>query len=388
MIDSQQSSKILIVDDNQKNIQVLGEILRDHGYQISVAQNGEQAIKAANMIMPDVILLDVMMPVMDGYETCTALKQAAATKNIPVMFLTAKSESSDIVKAFELGACDYITKPFKAAELLARVNTQIELRLAREKLLESELMHSLKTLVIGIAHEINTPLGVAITANDYMASLVENIKQLQSSEEAISSSSECSECCANIKESSQIISRNLEKISEMIKHFKQISVDVSTNKIKLFNIKEYIDYILYDIHPLINKKKLQFQLEYDDQNIKSYPEDFIFIISNLLNNAITHAFQNQQDGHLLLKVNVVDGRLSIVVEDDGIGIDKEKNKHIFEPFYTTRRGQFMGLGLSVIYNLVYQKLKGQMSLESNLGSGSRFVIEYPVAVLKHQKTYV
>ena len=126
-------SRILVVDDTPSNIQVLSATLKDKGHQVSVATSGRQALEIVARLRPDLILLDVMMPEMDGFETCRRLKASEATHDIPVIFLTARTETADIVKGFELGAVDYVAKPFNAHELLARVNTHLTMdRLHRE----------------------------------------------------------------------------------------------------------------------------------------------------------------------------------------------------------------------------------------------------------------
>ncbi len=129
-----EKARVLIVDDTQKNIQLLGSVLQDKGYELYIAQNGLQAIKIAEKFLPDLILLDILMPEMDGFETCKRLKTAETTKHIPIIFLTAKTETEDIVNGFELGAVDYITKPFNPTELLVRVNTHLELKRNKEEL--------------------------------------------------------------------------------------------------------------------------------------------------------------------------------------------------------------------------------------------------------------
>jgi len=130
---SSPSSRILIVEDTPANIQVLTATLKERGYQISVATNGRQALEVVARVRPDLILLDVMMPEMDGFETCRQLKASEQWRQIPVIFLTAKTDTADIVKGFELGAVDYVGKPFNAHELLARVNTHLTIdRLHRE----------------------------------------------------------------------------------------------------------------------------------------------------------------------------------------------------------------------------------------------------------------
>lgn len=127
------SGRILIVEDTVANIQALSAILKERGYQISVAINGRQALEILARVKPDLILLDVMMPEMDGFEVCRRVKGEAQWRDIPIIFITAKTDTADIVKGFELGAVDYVAKPFNAHELLARVNTHLTLdRLNRE----------------------------------------------------------------------------------------------------------------------------------------------------------------------------------------------------------------------------------------------------------------
>src|SRR5512138_2389369 len=119
------SHRILVVDDTPANILSLAAILKEKGYQISVATNGKQALDALARVRPDLVLLDVMMPEMDGFETCRRIKASEQWRQIPIIFLTAKTEVADIVQGFELGAVDYVAKPFNAHELLARVSTHL-----------------------------------------------------------------------------------------------------------------------------------------------------------------------------------------------------------------------------------------------------------------------
>jgi class 3 adenylate cyclase len=141
------SHRILVVDDTPANIQTLSAILKDRGYQTSVATNGRQALDVLARLHPDLILLDVMMPEMDGFETCRRIKENTAWRDIPVIFLTARTETQDIVRGFELGAVDYVAKPFNAHELLARVDTHLTI---------DELRRSLaaKNVELARAHEL------------------------------------------------------------------------------------------------------------------------------------------------------------------------------------------------------------------------------------------
>lgn len=119
---------ILVVDDTPANLDVISEALTDAGYEVAIAIDGERALKQVQYTLPSLILLDVMMPGINGFETCRRLKASPATKDIPVMFVTALSDTADKIKGFQLGAVDYITKPFEETEVLARVNTHIKLR--------------------------------------------------------------------------------------------------------------------------------------------------------------------------------------------------------------------------------------------------------------------
>ncbi len=124
-------SLVLAVDDKPQNLQFLGKLLSDNGYEVGLAQSGSQALNFVRKDEPDLILLDIMMPEMDGYEVCRTLKDDVAARHIPVIFLTAKTDSEDVVKGFDAGGVDYVTKPFNSAELLARIKTHIELKILR-----------------------------------------------------------------------------------------------------------------------------------------------------------------------------------------------------------------------------------------------------------------
>jgi adenylate cyclase len=163
--------RILVVDDAAVNIQAVTAILREHGYHISVATNGRQALSVLERVRPDLILLDVLMPEMDGFEACRRIKNNAAYQDIPIIFLTAKTDATDIVRGFELGAVDYVPKPFNAYELLARVNTHLTLdRLNREN---EQLL--LNVLPATIADELKKTDGIIAKRLDDVSVLFADI---------------------------------------------------------------------------------------------------------------------------------------------------------------------------------------------------------------------
>jgi adenylate cyclase len=164
-------SRILIIDDAPANIQTLSSILKERGYNINIATNGRQGLEVLERIRPDLILLDIMMPEMDGFETCQRIKASTAWREIPIVFLTAKTDTADIVRAFELGAVDYVAKPFNAHELLARVNTHLTLdHLHREN---ERLL--LNVLPASIANKLKQQVGIIADRFDDVSVLFADI---------------------------------------------------------------------------------------------------------------------------------------------------------------------------------------------------------------------
>ncbi len=155
-----ETDRILIVDDNPLNLKMLDIILRNENYKTFKAENGFKAMELAKNEMPDLIFLDIMMPEIDGYEVCRKLKSDPKTEEIPIIFLTSKTDTEGIVKGFELGAADYVTRPFNRVELLARLRTHLALKKSRDRVIELERRNSILAMITTTNHEINQPLTV------------------------------------------------------------------------------------------------------------------------------------------------------------------------------------------------------------------------------------
>lgn len=169
---SNKNARVLIVDDNPVNIKLLETMLKKQSYQVYSAENGRQACQMAKKLIPDIILLDVMMPVMNGFDACKKIKETYATKDIPIIFLTANTGAKDVLHGFQLGAVDYITKPFKYKELLARMSTHLRLKFTRDnlqkisiwdgltKLYNRRYIHNRLVQEISEAHRHSHPLSI------------------------------------------------------------------------------------------------------------------------------------------------------------------------------------------------------------------------------------
>ena len=155
-----QKDLIFVIDDNRMNIQLLNSILIKENYNVISTLDSEKAYDIAVKEKPDLILLDIMMPKLDGFEVCKILKSRRETKYIPIIFLTARNDEEGVQKGFKLGAADYVTRPFNRAELLARIETHLSLKHNQERLLELERQSSILAMAVTANHEINQPLTV------------------------------------------------------------------------------------------------------------------------------------------------------------------------------------------------------------------------------------
>lgn len=389
---------LLVVDDSESSLLALGEMLTAHQFKVETAQNGPTAIALAQAIVPDLILLDVKMPVTDGFQICQLLKKDRLTQNIPVIFISALHEVFDKVHAFQIGAVDYITKPFQIEEVLVRVETHLNLRRlharlvaknqvlsdaltqlkeTQRQLIESEKMATLGNLVAGIAHEINTPIGIGVTAASTLHDETISVEQTYS--EGHVTRAVFATYLQTAKHSSQLILNNLQRASDLIQSLKQISVDQIHLERRRFVLHEYLQEILRSMEPMVKHSQHKIVIASNQEvTFESYPGAFSQVVTNLVMNSLKHGYPMNAAGTLQFSWSQQKERLLLLYCDDGIGISKTDLQYIFDPFYTTAHGRGgTGLGLHIVYNLVTQKLGGTIRCESAPNVGTKFILDLP-----------
>ena len=387
---------ILVVDDTPDNLSFMNDILSDT-YKVKVASNGEKALRiAGSEAPPDLILLDIMMPGMNGYEVCRQLKTDAKTRDIPVIFLTALTEMEDEKKGLELGAVDYISKPVNPSLLLARIKTHLNLKAAQdflrdknmfleqeverrtlenrkteEQLRQSQKMEAIGQLASGVAHDFNNILTVIM---GYGALLTMNDNLSQHDKEQVEQIISASERAAQLTKGLLVFSRKqvmvpeLTDLNTLVQHVQKFLVRVIGEDIQLTIVPS------------------------DTIKLPVYVDTGQF--EQVLINLATNARDAMPNGGLLsietgmrefelpldhLHGSCAPGRYAwVAVSDSGIGMDEETCSRIFEPFFTTKEvGKGTGLGMSIVYGIIKQH-NGFITIYSEPGKGTTFRIYIPL----------
>lgn len=383
-----QGYTLLIVDDNPTNLGVLTDYLEEQGFDILSAEDGYVGLEIAQFAKPNMILLDVMMPGIDGFETCRRLKADDKTQDIPVIFMTALESTKDKVNGFQVGGVDYVTKPVQQEEVLARICTHLriqelthKLQQSHQELVQSEKMASLGRLVAGFAHELNTPLGVAIGCASALQTKVKKINDLMKEEEI--DVDELLSALDNIDEGSNLTLSNLERVANLITSFKRTAVAQTSDEVRTFQLHEVINDTINMLHNRFKTTDIDIQVDcLNDLKIKGLPGALEQILTHLLMNSLIHGFnEGQNTGVIKLKIQLIKEQLHLEYSDNGKGIAPENLKKIFEPFFTTYRAHGgSGLGMYICYNLMTTQLQGTITCESTLGFGVLFKMDFPVSL--------
>ncbi len=423
MFDTQEDSLVLVVDDTPANLEIISETLTDAGIEVAIASDGERALKQLQYRLPDLILLDVMMPPgIDGFETCRRLKQNSATCDIPVIFMTAISDTDNKVKGLNLGAVDYITKPFEEQEVLARVsihlklrnlNKELEQRVAERtieltntleqlkqfqlQLVHNEKMSTLGNLIAGVAHEINNPVGF-IAGNlqptvEYVQDLFRLIELYQKyyPKPVVEITKEIA--AIDLEYLREDLPKLLTTMEEGVNRIENISTSLRTfsrsdaqHKIT-YNIHDGIDStILILKHRLYRsgRREIQVVKDYGDlPEVKCFPGQLNQVFMNLLSNAIDaiEDFVPISKGQIWISTELSLDSESVLIriKDNGAGMSEDVRQKAFENLFTTKPvGKGTGLGLAISSQIVVEKHGGSLSVNSLPGQGSEFIITIPI----------
>jgi len=415
---------ILIVDDSATNLAVLSQALKTAGYKVRVAVDGESAIEMlgkcalypTKIPLPELILLDVQMPGIDGFETCRQLKANLATTAIPVIFMTALADAESKMKGLSLGAVDYITKPFEQDEVIARVNIHWRLKQltdnleqqvtertcalqqAQVKVVQQEKLSALGQLVAGVAHEINNPLSFMVSniapAKEYLTEITELLSLYQKHYPAPPSDI-----------ASKMDEMDLDFVIEDFSHLLD-SMEVGTERIKDISLSlrnfarsDGDTASAIDLHQTVDSTLLLLKHRLKDQGdrpaieviknygdlpaIKCYPGPMNQVFMNLLANAIDAVEEawekDQRPLNITISTEVLRESAIVRIADNGLGMTDEIQQHLFEPLFTTKAvGKGTGLGLSIAKQIVTDKHCGELFCKSMAGKGTEFAIELPI----------
>ncbi len=406
--DDKKSCSILIVDDEPKNIQLLGNILKEEQYQVEFATNGEEALEWNRSQTFSIILLDIMMPDMDGFEVCTRIKSNPETSQIPIIFITAKAESESIVKGFEYGASDYVTKPFNKSELLSRVETRLELDLDKSKLrqamdrlqkkhqelketqaqlVQTEKMAGLGTLVAGVAHEINNPVNFLQSGSTNLKHRLENLQsfiyQLGGDDMPESVRKELEDRFDPLHKNLEAIGDGVNRIREIVQNLRVFS-RIEEDEQKSASVVEGLQSTLALVKANY-KDNVAFACNFEqDPEIRCWPSQLNQVFMNILVNACQSIQEKAEQisafkqGQLEISTVVQGQTLQVLFQDNGCGMTEDTKKKIFDPFFTTKEvGLGTGLGMSIAFGII-ENHKGRIRVYSTPGEGSTITIELPI----------
>ncbi|MDM8566898.1 response regulator [Candidatus Halobeggiatoa sp. HSG11] len=370
------NSKVLMVDDTPANIDVLRKVLVNEGYELFFANNGERAIRIANLALPDLILLDVMMPGMNGFETCRNLKQNETTKDIPIIFLTAKNQPEDIKEGFEIGAVDYIYKPFRYEEVCIRIYNHLQTRILMKQMeaakIAADVANKAKNVFLtNMSHELRTPLN-GILGYTQLFQFDKSLNEEQ-------------------QQGIEIIHQSGQYLLTLINDILELS-RIETGRMELHSNDFDLSNLLDNVLGIFQIQALQKKLIFNYQKVGEFPyavhgdeKRLRQIIINLVGNAVK--FTNQ--GSVDVKIEYWNNKVRLQVKDTGIGIAADEINKIFLPFEQLGdvfyKPEGPGLGLSITKTLV-EMMEGKLYVESTVEEGTIFstIFELP-AVLVQKK---
>ena len=373
---------ILIIDDTEANVNTLMELLEDK-YDILASLDGKDGLEIVDEEKIDLILLDIMMPGIDGFEVCRRLKNNPKTKNIPVIFITAKTDEISIEKAYETGGVDYITKPFKAREVLSRINNhiclaqqkadleqkvqaEVEKNIKKEvQLFESSKLAAMGGMIGNIIHQWKQPLSV-ISASVMNLELEATLNDTVSSE--------------IVNEYTEEIIRGINRITETTETFRSYLKEKKERK--KINLQKRIEQSLAISGTVLKNKGISLSQNIDNEHmieIETVANELTEVIINIINNAMDAIEEKEiKKGWVNVELNIVGKMAVISIEDNGGGIGEDILPYIFNEYFTTKEeDKGTGLGLYMSHKIVTESLNGKLYAK-NTQNGAKFFIELPL----------
>lgn len=362
---------ILIVDDIPENLQVLGNILLAKGLDVGFATSGAEALENVSYNPPDLILLDIMMPGMNGFTVCEKLKSSPETKHIPIIFLTAKAQPEDIIKGFEVGAVDYVTKPFNSGELLARVMTQLELKRSRDiiSIQNDELkeLNATKDKFFSIiSHDLRGPFSGLLGLTDLISNEGETMEH------------------SEIVELSKKINITVKNQYNLLENLLQWA-SIQTNRMQVFpqtiNLYQTFKDVCGILMSNAEKKSITFVNNIpSEHNVVADRLMLRSVIHNLITNAIKFTFN---DGTIHFSSKISNENIVFCVKDSGIGLSDEVLEKLFKidvhhSTLGTNKEKGTGLGLILCKEMI-EKNNGSIYAEKNAGPGASFCVTLPMS---------
>lgn len=364
---SPEAGRILIVDDHPSNIDVLFDFLAEFGYDVRVAENGRSALERIQYEKPDIILLDIMMSELDGFETCQRIKSDPETRDIPVIYVTALGGIHDKVRGFDSGAVDYITKPYQNQEVLARVRTHLTLRRLRQELAEQleasrEQNEALDAYAHTVAHDLKNPLNLII-----------NFGRLILEDPGLSDQS--------VEDLDQIL-QSAEKMNQIIEDLlllAQIRKDVPVKPVAM-NMEEVLGGALNRLRPDLDQHGVHVKLPETWPQVMGHPPWVEAVWVNYISNALKYG-GHPPEIEVICGPDPETGFYRFGVKDNGEGIPSESQHRVFDEF--SRLGSSPvkghGVGLSIVRRIL-NRLGGRVGVENNPGGpGCTFYFILPGA---------
>jgi len=363
---------ILIVDDQLENLQILFELLTENGYEVRRVIDGKQALVAASSEPPDLILLDIMMPNLNGHEVCQLLKNRPQTKDIPVVFLSAIRDSAETIKSFEVGGNDYISKPFHVREVLARIENQIALSNQKRKLAEqyrqleeinqklARLNRELEQFSLIVAHDLQQPLTCLIAF--YQLLLVECGDRLNESEKTY------------VEGIGEAALRMQHLIRDLLTYCR---CDISEIPLQLTDCNRVVEQVLRDLQP---EREATHAAVTSDllPAIIAEPTQLGQVFQNLIGNAIKYR-RDEVAPQIHIAASEEGEDWIFCLSDNGIGVPETSRDRIFKIFtrlHANQKYPGTGIGLSICKKII-ESYGGKIWVESEVGVGSQFYFSIP-----------